>query len=127
MQYCDLFNWNHNVVHKGFRDQRGLKDVVSFVLEKTDYRVGYAPFWQCNYAVELSNGELDMICADELPDSLEATQWLQAKDHVTDPPKDHYFIILDGGFEKYGVNEYLDSIGAQYIYDDGRYCVLGVQ
>lgn len=115
------------LVENPLRSEAGLEYVVEYIQECTDYEAGYAPFWLCNLTAELSNGELEMYCAANLPDSHdELYTWLQKRDHPETAPDEHYFVILYGGIEQYLDSPIMQQPGAQCIYEDEQYCVIGV-
>ena len=109
------------------RAEIGTERVVDYIMKETDLRQGYAPFWLSNLSQELSNGELEMYCGNNLPNSFSQHTCLQKKDHIDNGPTEHYFIILYGRYENYENVDLLNEIGAECIYDDGMYCAVAVE
>ncbi len=109
-----------------FVAEPGLARVSDFILNETDYREGYSIFWLSNTLMYMSDGQIDVYTAVGSPDDLTLNKWLQRTDHFGNEPQSHFFVLTYSSEEEKN-SPNLASLGADLIYDDGRYCVFAVE
>ena len=114
-------------VKEPYNAEVGVEKIVDYLLDETDYRQGYAPFWLANTTEAMSNGQIEMYDAENLPESFEINKWLQLKSHEQTAPDSHYFLLVYASDRDWKNDPGIIALDASCIYDDGQYYVFAVE
>lgn len=118
-----IINENDDPIHE-YRAEPELYNTVSS-LKELGYTQGISTFWTANILTELSDGEINMwtLTAKQ---SMEFRSWLQRRDHISNPPKGRFFLIIklsEGSPEEYMYLEKHKDL--ELFYMDDNYAIYG--
>ncbi|MBP3685395.1 MAG: hypothetical protein J6J12_10630 [Oscillospiraceae bacterium] len=101
-----------------------LSEVLTYILEN-GYDAGYAPHWECNIVIEMTNGQLPVATVLNMGGNLSYGNCLTSL-WFRDVPTQKPFLLLEkaaqASFER-------DPSSSQYctlVYDDGRNCLYDI-
>lgn len=112
-----------------------LSQIADF-LKESDYKNGYASFWNANVMTELTNGEVTMYSwtattedgtsFNSVSDIDALFEWLQACDHLETPPQGKVFALYRKNEAK-NCNWKQGLLHSDIIFETANYTVYGYQ